>query len=154
MAGAAVRYRAWEGLLEELMRELRRGRAARTTLAALLVEAPPSARGLYSREAALSGAAVALALRTMGAAALVPLGFGAAAAGVAYLTQRRRIDEARAAMRVVLADGQRAWDALWRRWLDGALTRPATRPGDRSVDRDSGPSARTIRGTMSSVVIA
>ena len=78
------------------MRELRRGHAARTTMAALLVEAPASARGLYSREAALSGAAVALALRTMGAAALVPLGFGAAAAGVAYLTQRRRIESARA----------------------------------------------------------
>jgi Flp pilus assembly protein TadD len=124
-AGAPARYRNWDGALEELMRELRRGHAARTTMAALLVEAPVSSRGLYSREAALSGAAVALALRTMGAAALVPLGFGAAAAGVAYLTQRRRLDTARAHARQVLGDGRRAWDALWRRWLDGALTRPA-----------------------------
>ena len=123
--GAPARYRNWDGVLEELMRELRRGRAARTTMAALLVEAPQSARGLYSREAALSGAAVALALRTMGAAALVPLGFGAAAAGVAYLTQRGRIEAAREHTRDVLADGRRAWDELWRRWLDGALTRPA-----------------------------
>jgi len=123
--GAPARYRNWEGLQEELMRELRRGHAARTTMAALLVEAPASARGLYSREAALSGAAVALALRTMGAAALVPLGFGAAAAGVAYLTQRRRLDAARARAREVLSDGRRAWDELWQRWLDGALTRPA-----------------------------
>ena len=123
--GAPARYRNWEGALEELMRELRRGRAARTTTAALLVEAPASARGLYSREAALSGAAVALALRTMGAAALVPLGFGAAAAGVAYLTQRRRLEEARARTRAVLAEGRRSWDELWGRWLDGALTRSA-----------------------------
>ena len=98
-AGAPARYRNWDGVLEELMRELRRGHAARTTLAALLVEAPVASRGLYSREAALSGAAVALALRTMGAAALVPLGFGAAAAGVAYLTQRRRLDATRARVR-------------------------------------------------------
>jgi tetratricopeptide (TPR) repeat protein len=123
--GEAARYRNWEGLLEELMRELRRGHAARTTMAALLVEAPAAARGLYSREAALSGAAVALALRTMGAAALVPISFGAAAAGVAWLTQRRRIESARRATRQVLAEGRHAWDALWRRWLDGGLTRPA-----------------------------
>jgi tetratricopeptide (TPR) repeat protein len=123
--GAPARYRNWDGALEELMRELRRGHAARTTMAALLVEAPASSRGLYSREAALSGAAVALALRTMGAAALVPLGFGAAAAGVAYLTQRRRLDAARAHARRVLADGRRAWDELWRRWLDSSSTRPA-----------------------------
>src|SRR6185312_8355944 len=75
--GETARYRNWDGALEELMRELRRGHAARTTMAAL------------------SGAAVALALRTMGAAALVPIGFGAAAAGVAYLTQRRRIETTR-----------------------------------------------------------
>jgi Flp pilus assembly protein TadD len=122
---APVRYRSWDGALEELMRELRRGHAARTTLAALLVEAPAAARGLYSREAALSSAAVAVALRTMGAAALVPLGFGAAAAGVAYLTQRRRLDRARVHTRQLLADGRRDWDALFARWLDGALTRPA-----------------------------
>ncbi|HXU74420.1 MAG TPA: tetratricopeptide repeat protein [Polyangia bacterium] len=123
--GETARYRNWDGALEELMRELRRGHAARTTMAALLVEAPASSRGLYSREAALSGAAVALALRTMGAAALVPIGFGAAAAGVAYLTQRRRIETTRKHTREVLVDGRRAWDELWRRWLDGSLTRPS-----------------------------
>ena len=142
--GAPARYRSWEGVLEELMRELRRGRAARTTMAALLVEAPAAARGLYSREAAWSGAAVALALRTMGAAALVPLGFGAAAAGVAYLTQRRRLDAARAHARGVVADGQRTWGALWQRWLDGGLTRPAR---DLEIDlliRESRLAARTM----------
>jgi len=123
--GEAARYRNWDGALEELMRELRRGRAARTTMAALLVEAPPAGRGLYSREAALSGAAVALALRTMGAAALVPLGVGAAAAGVAWLTQRTRLEAARVHTRQVLREGQREWDALWKRWLDGAITRAA-----------------------------
>lgn len=123
-AGAA-RYRDWHGVLEELMRELRRGHAARTTMLALALEAPPAARGLYSREAALSGAATAIALRTMGAAAVIPLGFGAAAAGVAYLMQRRRLDAARLRARRVLAAGRRDWEALRRRWLEGTLTRPA-----------------------------
>jgi Flp pilus assembly protein TadD len=123
--GGPGRYRNWDGLAEELMRELRRGRAANTTMMALLLEQPAASRGLYSREAALSGAAAALALRTLGGAALVPLGFGAAVAGVAYLTQRRRLEAARAHTRDRLAEGRLAWDALWRRWLDGALSRPA-----------------------------
>jgi tetratricopeptide (TPR) repeat protein len=121
----APRYRSWPGVLEELMRELGRGRAPRATMVALALEAPPAARGLYSREAALSGAAVAVALRALGAAAVVPLGFGAAAAGLAWLTQRRRLEGARVRCRAALADGRRAWEALWRRWLDGALTRSA-----------------------------
>jgi Flp pilus assembly protein TadD len=123
--GAPARYRNWDGFLEELMRELKRGRAARTTMIALSLEAPAAARGLYSREAAIGGAAMALALRTMGAAAVVPLGVGAAAAGIAYLTQRRRLEAARRRARAVLADGRPAWDALWRRWIEGTLTRPA-----------------------------
>jgi tetratricopeptide (TPR) repeat protein len=123
-AGTA-RYRDWDGFAEELMRELRRGRASRTMMIALALEVPAAARGLYSREAAFSGAAMAIALRTMGAAAMIPLGFGAAAAGVAYLMQRRRLDAARAQARDAIADGRRAWEALRRRWLDGTLTRPA-----------------------------
>jgi Flp pilus assembly protein TadD len=124
-AGGPLRYRSWEGLLEELMRELKRGHAARTTMAALLLEAPTAARGLYSRDAALAGAATAVALRTMGAAAVVPLGVGAAAAGLVYLTQRRSLARARAIAQNVLTDGRVAWDALWRRGLDGTLTRAA-----------------------------
>jgi tetratricopeptide (TPR) repeat protein len=128
---APSRYRNWDGFVEELMRELRRGHAARTTMVALLTEAPAAARGLYSREAALAGAATALSLRLMGPAAIVPIGFGAAAAGVAYLTQRKRFDRARTHTRTVLADGRIAWDALWRRWLEGALTRSAR---DQEID--------------------
>ena len=120
-----ARYRDFAGLCEELMRELRRGHATPLELAALALEAPGAARGLYSREAALSGAAVAVALRAMGAAAVVPLGFGAAAAGLTWLLQRKPLEVARARIRAVVDDGHREWDALWRRWIDGALTRPA-----------------------------
>jgi Flp pilus assembly protein TadD len=119
------RYRSWDGLLGELMRELSRGRASKRSMIALALEAPQAARGLYSREAAISGAAAAAALRGLGAAALVPLAVGAGAAGLAYWTQKRAWSAARACTRAVLADGRATWDDLWRRWLDGALARPA-----------------------------
>jgi tetratricopeptide (TPR) repeat protein len=123
--GGPARYRNFDGLCEELMRELRRGRAAPLMMIALAIEVPAAARGMYSREAALSGAAVAVALRTMGAAAAVPLGFGAAVAGIAWLTQRKKLEAARARCREVARDALKEWDALWRRWIDGTLTRPA-----------------------------
>ena len=130
--GAPARYRGWEGVCEELMRELGRGRAGKTVMLALALEAPAAVRGLYSREAALSGAAVLVALRAMGVAAVVPLGFGAAVAGAAWLVRRRPLEAARARARAVLAEGRREWDAAWRRWLDGALTRTAR---DLEIDR-------------------
>jgi tetratricopeptide (TPR) repeat protein len=123
--GGPARYRNFEGFAEELMRELRRARAQPLMLVAVAIEMRGAARGFYSREAALSGAAMAIALRAMGAAAVVPIGFGAAAAGVAWLTQRRRLARLRAHVRVVIRKGRQEWDALWRRWLDGAVTRPA-----------------------------
>ncbi|MDB4964503.1 MAG: TonB-dependent receptor [Myxococcales bacterium] len=129
--GGTARYRSFEGLCEELMRELRRGRAAPLVLVALALEAHGAVRGMYSREAALSGAAITVALRTMGPAALVPLGFGAAAAGLAWLTQRKKLEAARARARDVVREANREWDVLWRRWIDGTLTRPAR---DQEID--------------------
>jgi Flp pilus assembly protein TadD len=123
--GGPPRYRSWEGTLEELMRELGRGRAARLTMMALAIEAPVAARGLYSREAAVAGAALAVSLRMMGGAALVPLTLGAGAAGLAFALGRGKLEAMRAHVRRVLDDGRARWDALWRRWLDGALARPA-----------------------------
>jgi hypothetical protein len=61
----------------------------------------------------------------MGPAAVVPLAFGAGVAGVTYWMQRQRLADARACTRQVLADGELRWNGLWRRWLDGALARPA-----------------------------
>jgi Flp pilus assembly protein TadD len=119
------RYRSWDGACEELMRELSRGRAARLVLIALALEVPAAARGLWSRGAAISGAAMAVALRAMGPGAIVPLGFGAAVAGAAWALNRKELSAARARTQRVMADGRSRFDALWRRWLDGSLARPA-----------------------------
>ncbi len=125
------RYRSWDGLLGELMRELVRGRASKRAMIALALEAPAAARGLYSREAAISGVATAAALRGLGAAALVPLAVGAGAAGLAYWAQKRTWNAARERTRAILGEGRQTWDDLWRRWLDGTLQRPAR---DQEID--------------------
>jgi Flp pilus assembly protein TadD len=120
-----LRYRSWDGVLAEVMRELGRGRARRLTQVALALEAPAAARGLGSREAAATGVAMAVLLRSMGPAAAVPLSLGAAALGVAWMAQRRALGDERAHARQVLADGRLSFDDLWRRWLAGELPRPA-----------------------------
>jgi Flp pilus assembly protein TadD len=119
------RYRSWDGACEELMRELVRGRASRLTVIALALEVPAAARGLWSRGAAISSAAMAIALRAMGPGAIVPLSFGAAVTAAAWAVRRKELAAARALTREAIADGKARYEQLWRRWLDGNLTRPA-----------------------------
>jgi hypothetical protein len=66
-----------------------------------------------------------VALRALGAGAIVPLSFGAAVAGAAWAVKRKELAVARAHTRQVICDGNAHYDRLWRRWLDGNLTRPA-----------------------------
>lgn len=119
------RYRSWDGACEELMRELTRGRAPRLAVVALALESPAAARGLWSRSAAVSSAAMAVALRALGPGALVPLSFGAALAGAAWAWRRKELSAARARAAAALSDGKSRYEMLWRRWLDGALSRAA-----------------------------
>jgi Flp pilus assembly protein TadD len=120
-----ARYRSWDGACEELMRDLMHGRASSLTLIALAASSPSAARGLWTRGATISSAAMAIALRALGPGALVPLTFGAAVAGAAWAINRKELAAARARARALLADGQARYDHTWRRWLDGNLTRAA-----------------------------
>jgi Flp pilus assembly protein TadD len=124
-AAGLPRYRSWEGASEELMRELLKGRASRLTIIALALESPSAARALWSRNTAVSSAALAVALRAMGPGALVPLSFGAAVAGAAYAFSRKKLEAVRARARDVVGDGKMRYASLWQRWLDGNLTRTA-----------------------------
>src|SRR5439155_819247 len=73
------------------------------------------------RGAALSGAAVLLALRAMGAAALAPLAVGAVAAGVGWALLRRRLPDERRHVRRWLERGRAEFARSWRQWLDGTI---------------------------------
>src|SRR5262249_4336425 len=105
-SGVARQVRGWDDGVEEPARELKRGRARRLTLAALVLEAPPAARALVTRNLAVSGAATAVALRALGPAAALPIAVGAAMAGAAWLYHRRALAERRAEVRQVLSDGR------------------------------------------------
>jgi tetratricopeptide (TPR) repeat protein len=126
--GAPRPARSWDDVVTALADELVRARAPLALVGALVLEAPAAARALVrggDRGAALSGAALALALGAMGRAAWLPLSLGAAAAGTAWLVGRRRLGDERARVRARLADGRVEHAAIVEEWLDGRLPRAA-----------------------------
>jgi tetratricopeptide (TPR) repeat protein len=118
--------RDWDGALMALMGELVRAQADKTLLAALTIEAPVAAAALVRGGrlgASLTGGVTAVLLRSMGRAALLPIGVGAAAAGAAWLLARDRINPRREQVRAVLARGRAQYDAIWSGWVNGAQAR-------------------------------
>jgi Flp pilus assembly protein TadD len=121
--------RGWADVTMRLMDELIRAKAPLVDTLALALEAPESAQVLVrggARGAAIGGAAVAMALRMMGGAAMLPLGAGAAMLGAAWIGWRRVLPDRRRRVAAVLAGGRSDFEAVWKRWL-GAVSSRAQR---------------------------
>jgi Flp pilus assembly protein TadD len=126
--------RTWEGTLEAVVAELVRAGVPRLTILAVVLEVPAAGQALVrggGRGAALSGAVTVLALRAMGPAALVPLTFGAAVAGAAWLVTRNTLPVERQRVQRHLGEARARYDRLWGEWLAGTLLREAR---DQSID--------------------
>jgi tetratricopeptide (TPR) repeat protein len=118
--------RNWSEVLVRLMEDLLKGSVANVKMVALALEAPETATTLLAggeKGAAIAGAALLVALRMMGGAAILPLGAGAAMAGVVWLRHRDQLPRTRERVREVLAAGRVEYDRLWQEWLAGRSSR-------------------------------
>jgi Flp pilus assembly protein TadD len=128
VATARLDVRGWDDLVAALMRELVRAGAPKLLIVALAVEESEAMAALVRggrQGALLSGAALVLALRAMGPAAIVPISVASAVAGVVWLGTRNRLPDERARVRRELATGRVELERVWQAWLSGATTRAA-----------------------------